>query len=95
MGLYPLAMLLEGGEDIVSLTLVSEGRHGLTVWRILLKFIWQIARRMPAFPKATRGLNPLVMVLEGREGIYLLALRPKAANFARRPPWINPMADLD
>ena len=77
MGFNPLAMLLEGGEDIVSLALVPEGRHGFILWRIFLKVIWQIARVMPSFPNATRRLNPLVMLPKGREGIYPLAITPE------------------
>ena len=80
MGLNLLTMLPEGGEDFVLLALVPEGRHNFTLWRVLLKVIWQIARRMPAFPKATRGLNPLVMLPEGREGIYPLAMAPKCCQ---------------
>ena len=77
-------MLPEGGEDFVSLALVPEGRHGFTLWRTSLKVIWQIARKMPAFPKATRGLNPLVMLPEGREGIYLLAIAPEGCQLCAK-----------
>ena len=84
MGLTPLAMLPGGGKDFVSLALVPEGRHGFTLWRILLKVIWQIARRLPDFPKANRGLNPLVMLPEGREGIYLLAFVPEGCQLCAK-----------
>ena len=77
-------MLPEGGNDFDLLALVPEGRHGFTLWQILLKVIWQIARRLPAFPKATRGLNPLVMLPEGREGINLLAFAPEGCQLCAK-----------